>query len=84
MFRGGNDANTGISWTNALKTVSMALYTARQNNTVDSRPDDVGYYLRGFGQDNDGEIYLAVSSMLGPQGNTGKVFKLEAARDKNY
>lgn len=37
---------------------------------------DVGYYLRGCGQDDDGEIYLAVSSRPEPQGNTGKVFKL--------
>jgi glucose/arabinose dehydrogenase len=43
------------------------------NNT-----NDLGYYLRGFGQDEDGEVYLTVSSMLGPQGNTGKVFKLVA------
>lgn len=51
--------------------------------TLKSHPDDVGYYLRGFGQDNDGEIYLTVSSMVGPQGNTGKVYKLVAARDKS-
>jgi hypothetical protein len=41
-----------------------------------SHPTDVGYYLRGFGQDLEGEIYLTVSSLLGPTGNTGKVFKL--------
>lgn len=51
--------------------------------SLKSHPDDVGYYLRGFGQDNEGEIYLAVSSMLGPQGNTGKVYKLVAAKGKN-
>lgn len=39
-------------------------------------PNDLGYYLKGFGQDNEGEIYLAVSSLLGPSGTTGKVFKL--------
>jgi len=39
-------------------------------------PNDLGYYLKGFGQDNDGEIYLTVSSMSGPSGTTGKVFKL--------
>ncbi|THU41084.1 PQQ-dependent sugar dehydrogenase [Niastella caeni] len=44
--------------------------------TLIGNPDDVGYYLRGLGQDDDGEIYLAVSSMPGLQGTTGKVFKL--------
>jgi glucose/arabinose dehydrogenase len=39
-------------------------------------PNDLGYYLKGFGQDNEGEIYLTVSSMQGPSGTTGKVFKL--------
>ncbi|MFI5187836.1 MAG: PQQ-dependent sugar dehydrogenase, partial [Chitinophagales bacterium] len=41
-----------------------------------SHPDNLGYYLKGFGQDNSGEIYLTVSSNMGPSGNTGKVFKL--------
>jgi hypothetical protein len=46
--------------------------------SLKSSPNDVGYYLRGFGQDWQGEIYLTVSSILGPSGNTGKVFKLVA------
>lgn len=41
-----------------------------------SRPNDIGYYLKGFGQDNSGEIYLTVSSNLGPSGTTGKLMKL--------
>jgi glucose/arabinose dehydrogenase len=44
--------------------------------SLKSNPDHVGYYIRGFGQDDEGEVYVAVSSVLGPQGNTGKVFKL--------
>ncbi|MDT0676866.1 PQQ-dependent sugar dehydrogenase [Autumnicola musiva] len=39
-------------------------------------PDDIGYYLKGFGQDLEGEIYIAVSEMTGPTGNTGKILKL--------
>jgi glucose/arabinose dehydrogenase len=48
-----------------------------------SHPNDVGYFLRGFGQDNDGEIYLTVSSMLGPSGTSGKVFKLATVKNKD-
>ncbi|WP_202915843.1 PQQ-dependent sugar dehydrogenase [Pontibacter pamirensis] len=44
-----------------------------------SSPDDIGHYLKGFGQDLEGEIYVTASSMLGPSGNTGKVFKLVLA-----
>jgi len=44
--------------------------------SLKSFPDDLGHYLKGFGQDNDGEIYLTVSGMSGPSGNTGKVMRL--------
>lgn len=47
---------------------------------LSSRSDHLGYYLRGFGQDEDGELYLTVSSNAGPQGTTGKVYKLVAAK----
>lgn len=54
--------NTG-SWD--YKQISLASHTY-----------DLGYFLRGFGQDEDGEVYITVSSNAGPQGNTGKVYKL--------
>ena len=44
-----------------------------------SNPSDIGYYLKGFGQDMEGEIYLTVTSVLGPSGSTGKVLKLVKA-----
>ena len=50
-----------------------------QELTLKSYPEDLGYYLKGFGQDLKGEIYLTVSSMLGPSGNTGKILKLVVA-----
>jgi glucose/arabinose dehydrogenase len=50
-----------------------------QEINLASHPDDLGYYLKGFGQDNAGEIYLTVSSNSGPTGTTGKVFKLVPA-----
>lgn len=47
-----------------------------------SSSDDIGYYLKGFGLDLEGEIFVTVSSMLRPSGTTGKVFKLILA-EKN-
>jgi hypothetical protein len=38
--------------------------------------DNIGYYIKGFGQDLSGEIYVAVSQSLGPSGTSGKIFKL--------
>ena len=39
-------------------------------------PDNLGQYLKGFGQDLDGEIYIMVSSVQGPTGTNGKIYKL--------
>jgi glucose/arabinose dehydrogenase len=50
-----------------------------QEINLASHPGDIGYYLKGFGQDKSGEIYLAVSSILGPTGSTGKIYKLVLA-----
>ena len=44
--------------------------------TLKSFKDDLGYYLKGFGQDNSGELYLTVSGTSGPSGTSGKVLKL--------
>jgi len=44
--------------------------------SLTSFPDHLGAFLKGFGQDLDGEIYVAVSSISGPSGTTGKVYKL--------
>jgi glucose/arabinose dehydrogenase len=46
--------------------------------SLKSTPNDIGYFLKGFGQDNEGELYLALSLRLGPSGTEGKIFKLVA------
>ena len=54
------------------------LWSYQEINPV-GYPNDLGQYLRGFGQDFEGEIYLTTSNILGPTGNTGKVYKLVLA-----
>ena len=39
-------------------------------------PTDLGTYLKSFGQDQSGEIYILTSDQSGPQGNSGKVYKI--------
>ncbi len=50
----------------------------------DLKPRDfsanLGYYLKGFGQDLSGELYITVTGVQGPSGATGKVYKLVAAQ----
>ena len=41
--------------------------------------DHLGAFVKGFGQDGNGEIYVATSTVIGPSGSTGKVYKLVAA-----
>lgn len=38
---------------------------------------ELGQYVLGFGQDNEGEAYLLTSSENGPKGTTGKVYLLK-------
>jgi len=41
---------------------------------VEDRP--LGLWLRGYGQDADGEVYILCSRQLGPTGNTGRMLKV--------
>lgn len=47
--------------------------------TLESFPGNLGQYLKGFGQDLTGEIYVTTSSVLGPAQSTGKVYKMVPA-----
>jgi glucose/arabinose dehydrogenase len=45
--------------------------------SIANHPDkDLGYFLLGFGADNKGELYVLTTEQMGPQGNTGTVFKI--------
>jgi glucose/arabinose dehydrogenase/plastocyanin len=41
---------------------------------LDDRP--LGLWVKGFGEDDSGEIYIFASRVLGPAGNTGKMLKI--------
>ena len=38
--------------------------------------DRLTYFVKGFGQDRRGEVYVMASKILGPSGTTGTVFKI--------
>ena len=40
--------------------------------------DRINHVIKGFGQDRAGEVYVMGSEILGPTGNTGKVFRITA------
>lgn len=47
-----------------------------ENVKLRSFPQDLGQFLKGFGQSLDGEIYAVTSSEIGPSHLTGNVYKL--------
>ena len=48
--------------------------------SLKSFPGHLGQFLKGFGQDLNGEIYALTTVELGPTGNTGKVYKLVSGK----
>ncbi len=55
------------------------LTTGQINEFVLGTADaPLGRWLKGFGQDADGEIYVMTSAALGPTGTTGQVFEITA------
>ena len=51
-----------------------------QTLPLKSFPDNLGQYIKGFGQDASGEIYVLATVELGPMGNTGSVYKLVGSK----
>jgi len=45
-----------------------------------SYPSDIGQFLKSLGQDLSGEIYLLTSGVEGPSGNSGRLYKIVAAK----
>jgi hypothetical protein len=68
-------------------TANAKLYSAPGTGSglrtyTELKPKDfqtnLGQFLKGFGQDQSGEIYITTTGQQGPAGNTGKVYKLVA------
>jgi hypothetical protein len=65
-----------LFWLNT-QGVSTDIFEFRLNETN----DDLNLYLSGFGEDDDGELYVLTSSNLGPQGTGGVVWQLVVPAD---
>lgn len=62
-------------------TSGRLFYADLSNGTIQELllgiPDTpLGMYLKGFGQDANGELYVAADSNIGPSGTGGKIFKI--------
>jgi len=42
----------------------------------------IGEFIRAFGRDGEGEIYILTSEVMGPSGDSGKIYKLVMAEEQ--
>lgn len=71
-----HDAPNGAIFISRPQAAGQWQFEGLSLNT--SAEGDLDSYLLGFGQDAEGEIYVLTSNTAGPQGETGKVYKLTA------
>ena len=63
-----------------VATPSSEGLWARAELSVASNPSGrIDAFIRSFGQDDEGEIYVLTSDAMGPSGQTGKIFKIVPA-----
>ncbi|MDM7934872.1 MAG: PQQ-dependent sugar dehydrogenase [Methanothrix sp.] len=55
------------------------LWATEEISVSGSRNGRVNAYVRAFGEDGSGELYLMTSDVAGPSGRTGKVYRLVPA-----
>jgi hypothetical protein len=79
IFGDWNQAENGIEGVILMATRSSGLWDIRELSIATSEDGDLNHYVLAFGQDMSGEIYVLVSDMTGPSGNTGKVYQLVPA-----
>lgn len=63
------------------KPRKRGLWKMQQLRVATSRTGRLDHYVLGFGQDLAGEMYVLTTDQTGPNGTTGKVFKLVRPHD---
>lgn len=54
----------------------VRMWTTYIINVVSKSKENTKGFIRGFGEDSDGELYIMASQKAGPTGKTGKVYKI--------
>ena len=72
---GGNAGSARLFYT-YLGNGAIFEFQMGQHNPL------LGSFLKGFGQDDSGELYVMIDSNIGPSGTGGKVLKIIGARDQ--
>ena len=80
IFGNYSQSSTAATGELYVATVAGSGQWAFEDLALKDYPNSLGYFLKGFGQDASGELYIAVSGVQGVSGTTGKVFKLVPAQ----
>lgn len=76
IFGDWNASDNGPGGLLLMASRSSGLWQIRQLSISTSPDGNLHHYVLGFGQDLSGEVYVLVTDMVGPSGNTGKVYQL--------
>jgi glucose/arabinose dehydrogenase len=60
----------------ATRPAGATKWTMKELKIASSPSGRLNAFLRSFGQDSSGEIYALVADPRGPEGNTGKIYKI--------
>ena len=60
----------------AAKEAADGSWTVRELSVAGAANGRPGRFILGFGQGADGEVYVLTTQVVGPNGTTGRVFKL--------
>jgi glucose/arabinose dehydrogenase/plastocyanin len=83
-WSGANERENGVLFVAAPPAGANATLWQIEDLEVTTTPrGDVGGYLLGFGRDADGELFVMSSETAGPNGTTGKVYRIVPAAADN-
>lgn len=71
-----NDFGKGNGTLLIASPSSEGLWMWKELMVADSSNGRIDAFIRGFGQDDEGEIYVLTSSEMGPANQTAKIFKM--------
>jgi len=60
----------------AAPAAAGTLWKIEELKTSNNPSGRINAFVRSFGQDDNGEVYVLMSDVAGPAGNTGKVYKI--------
>lgn len=64
----------------ATPAAAGTLWKTEEIKVVGNPSGRINEFVRSFGQDDDGELYVLTSEASGPKGDTGKVYKIVPAQ----